>query len=67
MPSIHRALTPAIYEFATHNLTGSGIDGGISKKVAKGDFILVPEGTPHWFSTIDGTLTLMSLHLPRTR
>ena len=37
------------------------------RKIAKGDFILVPEGTPHWFSTIDGTLTLMSLHLPRTK
>jgi mannose-6-phosphate isomerase-like protein (cupin superfamily) len=48
------------------NSTGSGIEGGTSKKIAKGDFILVPEGTPHWFSAIDGELTLMSLHLPRT-
>ena len=48
------------------NSTGSGIEGGTFKKIAKGDFILVPEGTPHWFSAIDGELTLMSLHLPRT-
>jgi mannose-6-phosphate isomerase-like protein (cupin superfamily) len=48
------------------NSTGNGIEGGTSKKVGKGDFILVPEGTPHWFSAIDGELTLMSLHLPRT-
>jgi len=48
------------------NSTGNGIEGGTSKKIAKGDFILVPEGTPHWFSAIDGELTLMSLHLPRT-
>jgi len=47
------------------NLTGDGIEGGTSKKIAKGDFILVPEGQPHWFSQIDGELTLMSLHLPR--
>jgi hypothetical protein len=26
---------------------------------------MVPEGTPHWFSAIDGTLVLMALHLPR--
>jgi hypothetical protein len=26
---------------------------------------MVPEGTPHWFSSIDGTVVLMSLHLPR--
>jgi mannose-6-phosphate isomerase-like protein (cupin superfamily) len=46
------------------NLTGKGIEGGVTRKVAKGDFIMVPEGTPHWFSAIDGTVVLMSLHLP---
>ena len=48
------------------NLTGKGIEGGTSRRVAKGDFIMVPEGTPHWFSAIDGTVVLMSLHLPHT-
>ena len=48
------------------NLTGKGIEGGMSRKVAKGDFIMVPESTPHWFSAIDGTVVLMSLHLPHT-
>ena len=48
------------------NLSGSGIDGGVSRRVAKGDFIMVPEGTPHWFSAIDGTVVLMSLHLPHS-
>ena len=47
------------------NSNGSGIEGGVSRHVAKGDFIMVPEGTPHWFSAIDGTIVLMSLHLPR--
>ena len=46
------------------NLTGKGIQGGTSRKVAKGDFIMVPEGQAHWFSAIDGTVVLMSLHLP---
>ena len=46
------------------NLNGSGIEGGESRRVAKGDFVMVPEGTPHWFSAIDGTVVLMSLHLP---
>jgi len=47
------------------NLTGSAIEGGDSRKVAKGDFIIVPENTPHWFSSIDGVLVLMTLHVPR--
>ena len=46
------------------NLSGTGIDGGQSRHVAKGDFIMVPEGVPHWFSAIDGSVVLMSLHLP---
>ena len=46
------------------NLTGAGIEGGNSRHVAKGDFIMVPPGQPHWFSAIDGTVVLMSLHLP---
>jgi mannose-6-phosphate isomerase-like protein (cupin superfamily) len=48
------------------NLSGTAIDGGSPQAVAKGDFIVVPENTAHWFSKIDGTLVLMSLHVPRS-
>ncbi len=47
------------------NLTGAGIEGGTSRHVAKGDYVMVPENTPHWFSQVDGTIVLASLHLPR--
>jgi mannose-6-phosphate isomerase-like protein (cupin superfamily) len=47
------------------NLSGTGIEGGTSRRIAKGDFIVVPENTAHWFSAIDGSITLMSLHLTR--
>jgi len=49
------------------NLTGTGIEGGHSQAVAKGDFVIVPENTPHWFSAINGTIVLMSLHVPRSQ
>ena len=48
------------------NLTGTGIENGMSRNIGKGDFVIVPENTPHWFSSINGTLVLMSLHVPRT-
>jgi len=48
------------------NLTGTAIDGGMSQDIAKGDYFIVPEKTPHWFSKINGTLVLMSLHVPRS-
>jgi mannose-6-phosphate isomerase-like protein (cupin superfamily) len=47
------------------NLSGTGIEGGMSRDVAKGDFIIVPENTPHWFSALNGTLILMTFHVPR--
>jgi len=48
------------------NLTGTAIEAGKSQAVAKGDFVIVPENTPHWFSAINGTIVLMSLHVPRS-
>jgi len=48
------------------NLSGAGIEGGVSKRVAKGDWILVPAGIPHQYPAVEaGGLTLMSLHLPK--
>jgi mannose-6-phosphate isomerase-like protein (cupin superfamily) len=46
------------------NLGGTGIEGGSSRMISKGDFIIVPENMPHWFSSINGALVLMSLHVP---
>ena len=47
------------------NLSGTAIEGGASRTVAKGDFIIVPENTPHWISAINGTVVFMTLHVPR--
>ena len=48
------------------NLSGTGIEGGVSKRVAKGDWILVPAGVPHQYPAVEaGGLTLMALHLPK--
>jgi len=49
----------------TANLSGTGIDGGGSRRIKKGDFILVPENTPHQFTDAAEALVLMSLHVPR--
>jgi mannose-6-phosphate isomerase-like protein (cupin superfamily) len=46
------------------NLSGSAIDGGTPRRLAKGDWVMVPEKTAHWFTQIEGTLVLMSIHLP---
>jgi mannose-6-phosphate isomerase-like protein (cupin superfamily) len=37
------------------------IEGGQSRRVAKGDVILVPAGTPHWYKDLDGTITYLEV------
>jgi len=34
---------------------GEKIEGGVTRKVVKGDLIVIPQGVPHWFSSVDGT------------
>jgi mannose-6-phosphate isomerase-like protein (cupin superfamily) len=35
------------------------IKNGLTRTVGKGDVIVVPPGTPHWFNAIDGTITYL--------
>ena len=35
----------------------AGISGGVSRHIEAGDFVVLPPGTPHWFSKIDGSIT----------
>ena len=36
--------------------TGTGIEGGQSRKIGPGDVIIVPPGVAHWFSAIEKDL-----------
>ncbi|MEJ1968599.1 MAG: cupin domain-containing protein [Rhizomicrobium sp.] len=48
------------------NLGGTAVSGGTSEPLAPGNFALVPEGVPHWFSAVtQGPLVTMSFHVPR--
>ena len=42
----------------------TGIKGGDSRKVGKGDVVVMPPGTPHWFSQIDGSITYLEARIP---
>jgi len=41
----------------------AGIKGGESHDVKPGDFIVIPPGTAHWFSRIDGQITYLEIRL----
>ena len=47
------------------NRTGSKLEGGTPRRIAKGDYIMIPENTAHSFTQVEGRLVIMSVHVPR--
>src|SRR6478672_1592684 len=39
---------------AQNEFRGTSIDGGETRELNKGDVVIVPKGTPHWFKQVDG-------------
>jgi len=37
-----------------HQIAGTGINGGESRRISKGDVVVIPAGVPHWFKEVDG-------------
>ena len=35
---------------------GAGIEGGETRRITRGDVIIVPQGTPHWFKDVEGAI-----------
>jgi mannose-6-phosphate isomerase-like protein (cupin superfamily) len=48
------------------NLSGTAVEGGTPQRISKGDYIFVPENTPHSFTKTQGRLVIMSIHVPRS-
>jgi len=48
------------------NRTGSKLEGGTPRRIAKGDYIMIPENTAHSFTQVEGRLVIMSVHVPRS-
>jgi glc operon protein GlcG len=42
---------------APGEIRGSAIEGGQARRIARGDVMIVPNGTPHWFRDVQGPLT----------
>src|SRR5688572_2239415 len=41
-------------EIAPNEIRGARIDGGETRQLSKGDVIIVPNNTPHWFEEVGG-------------
>lgn len=41
------------------DLGSSGIEGGVSRRIAKGDVVIIPGGTPHGWASAEGDITYL--------
>ena len=41
--------------------TNATIEGGETRHVTKGDVIVVPAGTPHWYKEVEGSVTYLEV------
>ena len=41
---------------AANEIRGAAIAGGEARRITKGDVLIVPNGTPHWFQEVSGPL-----------
>ena len=39
---------------APEELRGGVIEGGVTRRVGRGDVVVIPNGTPHWFKAVTG-------------
>lgn len=37
------------------------IENGVARHVAKGDVVVIPAGTPHWYKEVDGSVTYLEV------
>jgi glc operon protein GlcG len=42
---------------AAEEIRGKEINGGETRRITKGDVIIVPDSVPHWFQKVDGPFT----------
>ena len=48
------------------NSGGTSIEGGETRHIQKGDVVVVPRGTPHWFKEVPGPINyyVVKVHAP---
>lgn len=49
---------------APNELRASSIVGGNAKHIGKGDFVVIPQDTPHWVSQVEGEIVYMIVKVP---
>jgi mannose-6-phosphate isomerase-like protein (cupin superfamily) len=41
------------------DLSSNGIEGGVSRRLTKGDVVIIPGGVPHGWASVEGDVTYL--------
>jgi tetratricopeptide (TPR) repeat protein len=48
-------------------VSGTAIEGGVRRRVSKGDVVIIPAGTPHWFPEVHESITYTVVRIDPNR
>lgn len=58
--TLRKPVTPQASELgAWTDVRSAGIDGGVTRRVAKGDLVIIPGGVPHMWSSLEADVTYL--------
>jgi mannose-6-phosphate isomerase-like protein (cupin superfamily) len=66
-PKVRPADSVAVTQEDGPGESGTAIEGGVSRRIKAGDVVVIPAGTPHWFSAIDGSITYLVVRFDPNR
>ena len=55
-PERFPADSQTVKDLAGPSMRGAALENGVSRTVRAGDVVIIPAGTGHWFSSIDGAI-----------
>jgi quercetin dioxygenase-like cupin family protein len=56
-PQKREASSDTVKMLSGPGFAGAGIRGGMSRRVSKGDMVIIPAGTPHGFTDVQEDIT----------
>ena len=55
-PERYPAESATVKDLAGPSWRGATLENGVSRKIKAGDVVIIPAGSPHWFSQVDGAI-----------
>ena len=66
-PQKRESTSETVTQLSGPGTSGSAIQGGVSRRIAKGDLVIIPAGTPHWWREIQEAMTYTVIRIDPNR